>query len=215
MLTQTPTGSVNLQASFATEAELQAYPYAGAYPAGWEVYVVATDKYMTYYPAGTAKGALAGQAGLVVVPTVGGGAFVLQTTGVMQAATAQISANTTVAVGAGITDLLTVTFTTLGGDLEVLATFSAQNDTAAGVTAFEIWLDGVLQGPGAASGASLTSAAGGQAQSGAIAKRLTGVAAAAHTVKLRWKAVTAASTSRIDPTALDEHASLTVKEVNR
>lgn len=215
MLTQTPTGSINLQASFANEAELTGYPYAGAYPQGWEVYVVATDRYYTYYPAGTTKGSLAAQIGIVVAPTVGGGAFVANATnGIQQAAFAEISANTTVAVAAGFVDLLTVTMTTVGGILEIESTFSAENNVANGGTQFQITLDGANIGPGAFNGASsLLNASANSAQSGAIRKRKSGVAAGAHTIKLRWNAAGAASTSTINVTANLEHATLVVKEV--
>jgi hypothetical protein len=126
---------------------------------------------------------------------------------------AEVTDDTSIAV-AGFVDLLTVPITVAQGGsgiLDILATASAQATLDGTQVNFQLTLDGTPIGPGAANGASFTVDHGGDKDSIAILKRVTGVAPGNHTVKLRWQ-VGAEAEASIGISAAFEHGSLRVSE---
>ncbi len=132
---------------------------------------------------------------------------------------AEVTEDTTINA-APFADLLTVPITLPEGGsgiLEILATASAEGTQVGSQVNFQLTLDGTAIGPGGSNGASLTVDGSGEdvdnfKGSIAILKRLTGVAAGDHTVKLRWKVVGTNSSAKILISTGFEHASLRVTE---
>lgn len=93
-------------------------------------------------------------------------------------------------------------------DVEITGT-SSQSTTAT-QTDFALFLDGVQQGPGAARAASSTFVTSALRQSFAYRQRLTGLAAGAHIIELRWR--TSGGLATIDPAANPEHAIMVISE---
>src|SRR4029077_12422590 len=118
------------------------------------------------------------------------------------------------------TDLLTVPITMPEGGtgiLEILATASAEGTMPGSQVNLQLTLDGTAIGPGGSNGTSFTVSGSGEdvnnpKASIAILKRVTGVAAGDHTVKLRWKVTGAESSASILISTGFEHASLRVTE---
>lgn len=101
-------------------------------------------------------------------------------------------------------DLLTLTLTTSGGNLMLLATFAAYS-TSATDGSFQITLDGVAQ-----AGSELFTSKPPLAAGGAITVKAMGIAPGSHTVTLQWK-----GSLKCRPVAQagSEHAALRVEEV--
>jgi hypothetical protein len=132
---------------------------------------------------------------------------------------AEVTEDTTINA-APFADLLTVPITLPEGGsgiLEILATASAEGTLVGSQVNFQLTLDGTAIGPGGSNGASFTVDGSGEdvdnfKGSIAILKRVTGVAAGDHTVKLQWKVVGAMASAKILITSGFEHASLRVTE---
>ena len=131
---------------------------------------------------------------------------------------AEVTQDTTINA-APFADLLTVPIHVAEGGsgiLEILATVSAEATLPESEVDFQLTLDGTPIGPGAANGASFTACSGGGSDltkdSVAIFKRVTGVTAGDHTVKLRWKVTNAEGSASIKISNGFEHGSLRVSE---
>jgi len=117
----------------------------------------------------------------------------------------EISSDTTT-TSATFVDLLTANITTTGGGLLIHATVSSTSSGNSEDHHYQVLLDGTPKR------GFLHWAKSEVAGSGAVVIYLTGVSAAAHTVKLQWRV--SGQTGQIRPvTTIDEHASLLVQEV--
>ena len=105
-------------------------------------------------------------------------------------------------------DLLTVPIVTTGGNLEIWANASNSLTSPSRTTFFRITLDGV-----ALDGASTFTTFSDVARTAAIVRKVTGVLAGAHTVKVQWRVDS--GTSQIRPVSQpdSESAGLLVNEV--
>jgi hypothetical protein len=127
---------------------------------------------------------------------------------------AEVSEDTTINAGP-FSDLLTVPVHLPqggSGTLDILATVSAQ---ASGEVQFQLTLDGMALGPGAANGASFSAMPiddSGTKESVSIMKRVIGVTPGDHAVKLQWKVLGAEASASIIVTTGFEHGSLRVTE---
>ena len=131
---------------------------------------------------------------------------------------AEVTGDTTINA-APFADLLTVPITLPqggSGNLDILATVSAQATLSGSEVQFQLTLDGMALGPGAANGASFTVSPSGDSntakESVSILKRVAGVAPGDHTVKLRWRVLGAEASASILVSNGFEHGSLRVTE---
>jgi len=108
---------------------------------------------------------------------------------------------------AAFADLFSQAITTVGGDIDVLFTAAFTMTTTAVVDTlcfvkFQLLLDGAVIADAGAGFQDVIAAATSAVERAAavINKRLTGVAAGAHTVKIQWATDGANTTASIDPT---------------
>jgi hypothetical protein len=131
---------------------------------------------------------------------------------------AEVTTNTTINAGPFV-DLLTVPINLPpggSGNLEILATASAEATDAGSEVRFQLLLDGIPLGPGAANGASFTVSPSGESdtakESVSIFKRVANVSPGVHIVKLQWRVIGAEATASILVSTGFEHGSLRVSE---
>lgn len=108
-------------------------------------------------------------------------------------------------------DLLSAPITTAGGDLDVFFSASGNTTVTNLQTRFRLMVDGVAAG----CGCTTTSRDANSRQTAGIVRRVTGLSAGAHTVKIQWCLGTVGSNS-IDVLANPDlaHGSLLVREAS-
>lgn len=159
----------------------------------------------TYYDSGTGKSYIYDAVASKWRQYGGGGGVPLQTSFVKLASDITTTSTTFVDMTG-----ITLTLTTVGGDLLVNFSFSISNTNANRLLNVRVMLDGVTQG-GASTRITAVDAPG----SGAIVLRLTGVSAGSHTVKVQWMTASATAQCRPVTGAIDgEHANLLVQEIS-
>jgi hypothetical protein len=116
-----------------------------------------------------------------------------------------VSTNSTVFI-----DLLTLAINTTGGDLEIW--FDATNSLTSGnrQTFYKLLVDGVAQD----GTSTFTTFSAPVSRTGAIVRKVTGLAAGAHTVKVQWKVDSGTTQIRPVTAPNSESAGLLVNEVS-
>lgn len=126
---------------------------------------------------------------------------------ILQSVFAEISADTTTA-STTFVDLISQAVTTTGGNLLIYFTCASSNTNNNTDITFRITVDGTSK-----RGTQVRITPAGVTQSCSIITKVTGLSAAAHTVKIQW--LTSANTARVRPVAAvdAEHASLIINEI--
>lgn len=125
-----------------------------------------------------------------------------------------ISANTTTASAAYVA-LMTANINLAAdspGIINVDYRVTSSQSTTATETDFALFVDGTQQGPGAARGSGSTFVTGALRQTASGLYNITGLAAGAHVIELRWK--TSGGLATINPAANPEQGIMIVSEPN-